>query len=69
MQQPVSYLFFKLNLEMAHVSTYGRDDWVQKKYQEYLSDFYITQKKREGLINPPENPPTIKKDNNPNSSR
>ncbi len=60
MAQPVSYLFFKLNLEMAHVSTYGRDDWVQKKYQEYLSDFYITQKKREDQLNPPKNPLILK---------
>ena len=39
MAQPMSYFLFKLNLEMAHVSTFGRDDWVQKKYQEYLSNF------------------------------
>ena len=67
--KPMSYLLFKLNLEMAYVSTFERDWWGQEQYDKYLSDFYITQKKREGLINPPENPPTIKKDNNPNSSR
>lgn len=39
MAQPMSYLLFKLSLEMAHVSTFGRDDWVQKKYQEYLLNF------------------------------
>ena len=60
MAQPVSYLFFKLNLEMAHVSTFGRDEWVQKKYQEYLSDFHITQKKREDQLNPPKNPLPLK---------
>ena len=35
----MSYFLFKLNLEIAHVSTFGRDEWVQKKYQEYLSNF------------------------------
>ena len=60
MAQPMSYLLFKLNLEMAHVSTFGRDPWVQLKYQEYLSNFYNTQKKREGLIDPPKNPPNLK---------
>ena len=30
---------FKLNLEFQHISTFGRDEWVQKKYQEYLSNF------------------------------
>ena len=39
MAQPMSYFLFKLSLEMAHVSTFGRDDWVQKKYQEYLLNF------------------------------
>ena len=39
MAQPMSYLLFKLSLEMAHVSTFERDDWVQKKYQEYLLNF------------------------------
>ena len=39
MAQPVSYFYFKLNLEIAHVSTYGRDEWVQKQYQKYLDNF------------------------------
>ena len=48
--KPMSYLLFKLNLEMAYVSTFERDTWVQEQYDKYLSDFYITQKKREGLL-------------------
>ena len=60
MAQPVSYLFFKLNLEMAHVSTFGRDDWVQKKYQEYLNNFHNTQKKREDQVDPLKNPLLLK---------
>jgi hypothetical protein len=54
---------------MAYISTFERDPWVQEQYDKYLDNFYSTQKKREGLINPPENPPTIKKVSNPNSSR
>ena len=56
----MSYFLFKLSLEMAHVSTFERDTWVQEQYDKYLSNFYITQKKREGLINPPKNPPNLK---------
>ena len=56
----MSYFLFKLNLEIAHVSTFGRDEWVQKKYQEYLNDFNNTQKKRESLNNSPLNSPNLK---------
>jgi len=69
LNKPMSYLLFKLSLEMAYISTFERDPWVQEQYDKYLDNFYNTQKKREGLINPPENPPTIKKVSNPNSSR
>ncbi len=69
LNKPMSYLLFKLSLEMAYISTFERDPWVQEQYDKYLDNFYSTQKKREGLINPPENPPTIKKVSNPNSSR
>jgi len=69
MAQPMSYLLFKLSLEMAYVSTFERDPWVQEQYKKYLENFYNTQKKREGLINPPKNPPILKKANNPNSCR
>ena len=40
MAQPMSYFLFKLNLEIAHVSTFGRDEWVQKEYQKYLNNFH-----------------------------
>lgn len=56
----MSYFLFKLSLEMAHVSTFERDAWVQELYKGYLKDFNIAQKKREGLINPPKNPPNLK---------
>jgi len=69
MAQPVSYFYFKLNLEIAHVSTYGRDEWVKQQYQKYLIDFNNTQKKREDKLNPPKNPLIVKKANNPNTSR
>lgn len=60
MAQPMSYLLFKLSLEMAYVSTFERDPWVQEQYDKYLNNFYNEQKKREGLINPPKNPPILK---------
>lgn len=43
--RPMSYLLFKLSLEMAYVGTFGRDPWVQEQYQKYLDNFYSTQKK------------------------
>tara|TARA_Y100001949_G_C15958254_1_gene318008 strand:- start:970 stop:1092 length:123 start_codon:yes stop_codon:yes gene_type:complete len=27
---------FKITLEFLNVSTFGRDDWVKKKYKTYL---------------------------------
>ena len=36
MEKPMSYLLFKLSLEMAHVSTFERDWWVQEQYKKYL---------------------------------
>ena len=56
----MSYFLFKLNLEMAHVSTYGRDWWVQEQYKKYLQNFHITQKKREDQIDPLKNPLPLK---------
>ena len=32
----MSYLLFKLSLEMAYVGTFERDPWVQEQYQKYL---------------------------------
>lgn len=40
MEQPMSYLEFKLSLEMAYVSTFERDPWVQEQYTKYLKKFY-----------------------------
>jgi len=60
MAQPMSYFLFKLNLEIAHVSTFGRDEWVQQQYQKYLDNFHNTQKKRESLNNSPLNSPNLK---------
>ena len=69
MPQPMSYLEFKLSLEMAYVSTFERDPWVQEQYQKYLQNFNNAQKKREDHIDPPKNPPILKKANNTNSCR
>ena len=41
MAQPMSYLLFKLNLEMAYVSTFEKDWWVQEQYKKYLSNLLI----------------------------
>ena len=43
--RPMSYLLFKLSLEMAYVGTFERDPWVQEQYQKYLDTFNNTQKK------------------------
>jgi len=40
MDQPMSYFLFKLSLEMAHISTFGRDEWVQEQYKKYLENFH-----------------------------
>tara|TARA_B100000131_G_scaffold227470_1_gene219139 strand:- start:1288 stop:1470 length:183 start_codon:yes stop_codon:yes gene_type:complete len=60
MPQPMSYLLFKLNLEMAYVSTFEKDWWVQEQYKKYLQNFNSTQKKRESLNNSPLNSPNLK---------
>ena len=39
MAQPMSYLLFKLHLEMAHVPTFDADWRVQQLYDQYLNDF------------------------------
>jgi hypothetical protein len=54
---------------MAYVSTFERDPWVQEQYQKYLQNFNNAQKKREDRIDPPKNPPILKKANNTNSCR
>ena len=46
----MSYLLFKLTLEMGYVGTFERDPWVQEQYQKYLDNFYSTQKKSGEII-------------------
>ncbi len=36
MPRIISYLEFKLNKEMAYENTFGKDEKIQKEYQEYL---------------------------------
>jgi len=55
---PMSYLEFKVSLEIAYVDTFEKDDWVQEQYQKYLLK-----------INPPKSTPVLKKDNGTNSCR
>ena len=33
-----SYLEFKLNLELAGIDTFQRDEWVQELYKKYLKE-------------------------------
>jgi len=33
---PISYLEFKLNKEIAHENTFGKDDKIRKQYNEYI---------------------------------
>ena len=33
-----SYLEFKLDLELAGINTFQRDDWVQQLYKKYLKE-------------------------------
>ena len=35
-EPPMSYLEFKLNMEMNYQDTFEKDEKVQKKYEEYL---------------------------------
>ena len=35
-EPPMSYLLFKLNMEMNYQDTFEKDEKVQKKYEEYL---------------------------------
>ena len=54
----MSYLEFKLSLEIAYVDTFEKDNWVQEQYQKYLLK-----------INPPKSTPVLKKDNSTNGCR
>ena len=35
-EPPMSYLLFKLNMEMNYQDTFEKDEMVQKNYKEYL---------------------------------
>ena len=35
-EPPMSYLLFKLNMEMNYQDTFEKDEKVQKEYEEYL---------------------------------
>ena len=35
-EQPMSYLLFKLNMEMNYQDTFEKDDLVKEKYKKYL---------------------------------
>ena len=65
----MSYLEFKVNLEIAYVDTFEKDDWVQEQYQKYLTNFNNTQKKRESTKHSPFHSPSVKKANNPKACR
>ena len=34
------YIEFKLDLELCHVSTYGKDYEIRKRYQKYCEEYY-----------------------------
>ena len=46
----MSYLLFKLNMEMNYQDTFEKDEKVQKKYEEYLGK--ERSKKKSGEIIP-----------------
>ena len=46
----MSYLLFKLNMEMNYQDTFEKDEKVQKKYEEYLG--IERSKKKSGEIIP-----------------
>ena len=48
-EPPMSYLLFKLNMEMNYQDTFEKDEMVQKNYKEYL----LETKKKAGKKSPP----------------
>jgi predicted RND superfamily exporter protein len=44
-EQPMSYLLFKLNMEMNYQDTFEKDEKVRKKYEEYLQSIERSKKK------------------------
>ena len=67
--RPMSYLLFKLSLEMAYVGTFERDPWVQEQYQKYLDTFNNTQKKAENAKHSPVHSPNLLLISNTNGCR
>ena len=51
-EQPMSYLLFKLNMEMNYQNTFENDDLVRKEYNKYLQGIERS-KKKGGEISPP----------------
>jgi len=52
-EQPMSYLLFKLNMEMNYQNTFEKDDEVRKEYNKYLQG--IERSKKKGGENIPAN--------------
>ena len=49
-EQPMSYLEFKLNMEMNYQDTFENNEKVEKEYKAYLQRYRKEQKKRRGEI-------------------
>ncbi len=52
-EQPMSYLEFKLNMEMNYQNTFENNEKVKKEYKTYLQGYRKEQKKRRGISTPP----------------
>lgn len=50
--EPMSYLEFKLNMEINYQNTFEKDDMVKKKYDEYMQGIERS-KKKGGEKSPP----------------
>ena len=51
-EQPMSYLLFKLNMEMNYQDTFEKDHIIKHKYNEYLQGIERG-KKKSGETSPP----------------
>ena len=49
-EQPMSYLLFKLNMEMNYQNTFEKDDEVRKEYNKYLQGIERSKKKGGEII-------------------
>ncbi len=49
-EPPMSYLLFKLNMEMNYQDTFENNEKVEKEYKAYLQRYRKEQKKRRGEI-------------------